>query len=223
MANPIHNPEEFGPEPFPLDDGPAMPGDPFALPPQVRSDAMPSPPEALRRQVARREFLRLERTKTAAETIGRLPEPGTDVVCLLARSFHGFDMLPAVLTLAGCAAEELHAATWAMSDAHGKALLRMLDAGHVRRVSLATGVFFERGRGAIHEILMHGLQARGQRYRAARVHAKVMALRLADGRRLAISGSANFTGNGNIEQMTLSRDDALYAWHVGWINALLDA
>jgi hypothetical protein len=109
------------------------------------------------------------------------------------------------------------------STANATELIELVDAGKIKAVEVVASVYFERQNPAEWRIMHEGLTARGQKIVALRSHAKVIAIALSDGRRLAIESSANLRSCRNLEQIAITNSPDLFAFHAGWIREVIAA
>lgn len=72
-------------------------------------------------------------------------------------------------------------------------------------------------------MLKAGLDRRRQRVAAARTHAKIIGMRMADGRAFVIESSANLRSCRNIEQFVMTQSRSLFDFHEGWMNDVASA
>ena len=180
-----------------------------------------------RRQVSRtvrRDVRDARQAKTAAEAIGKLPTPDEALHLVVSGRFALWHMVPAVLELAAQPIAELRIATLGFSRKNVEALCRLIDEGQIRRAWLLCSHYFKGTSAQVYEFAADEL---GKRPTAAfcslRTHAKVLTIRLTDGRTLTVESSANLRSCKNIEQMTVIGDPAVHAFHAGWIDELFAA
>ncbi|NLY00370.1 MAG: hypothetical protein GXY83_30105, partial [Rhodopirellula sp.] len=84
------------------------------------------------------------RISRAKDCLTRLPDEGESIHIILRGTFRNSDFVDAILQLAAPAvAEELYLATLGLDRKTADGLLRLLDAGTVRRCSLLACVYFE--------------------------------------------------------------------------------
>jgi len=67
------------------------------------------------------------------------------------------------------------------------------------------------------------LTTRGQRVVACLQHAKVVLMQTTDGGAYVVESSANLRSCASIEQITMTHDPALLAFHRQWIDDVLGA
>lgn len=167
----------------------------------------------LRRQITKRDLRRMLREDAAAEQIDRLPEPGEEILLILSGKWHGFDLFGAVLRLAApTTIAEAHVSTLAINKTHARRLEELLAARQIGRITLIVGeVFREHSPSEWAELVrVFGADPKTRTLGATRNHTKLMALRLTDGRTLAIHGSLNLRRCSCYEQASLSADPATY-------------
>jgi hypothetical protein len=102
-------------------------------------------------------------------------------------------------------------------------LLAELDAGRIGEVDFLFSVYFKSNERESCERLAHELASRGHRVVACLTHAKILLLQLSDGRCFTCESSANLRSCSSIEQITMTHDAALFAFHRQWIDELMRA
>jgi hypothetical protein len=178
----------------------------------------------MKRQGAKRQMVEALHRKNAVRDIRELPGEGESLHIICRGNFPLWSVVPATLALATPARiDHLAIATLGFSTSNATDLLQMLDAGQVQAVDIVCSVYFERQNPAEYRIMAEGLSARHQRLIALRSHAKIIAMRLSDGRAFVVESSANLRSCRNIEQITLTQDKALTEFHAAWISAVIDA
>jgi len=175
-----------------------------------------------RRQPTRRQFLDQRRVANAAEQLGRLPAPGETCHCVMRGNFDAFDLIPAIIRMGQEPATELNIATLGFNERNTTKLIELLDAGQVQKLTFICSVYFRsmKDSGRTFRRLVAELEARGQRVRAIRCHAKIQLIETASGA-YVIESSANLRSCHNIEQFTLTHDRALLEFHRAWMLEVL--
>ena len=173
-----------------------------------------------KREPAKRRHRRILREQACASQIGELPEPGEDVVMILTGDWHGWDVLGAVLDLAGGATiERLHIATLGFNRTQGQHLADLIDDGQIGRVTMVVSEIFSEKSigefGTLHRLLV---EERSQSLASTRNHAKLICCQMTDDRRFAIHGSLNLRRCNAFEQMIISHDRELYQFFVDYIE-----
>ncbi|MEM9019951.1 MAG: hypothetical protein AAGC44_05250 [Planctomycetota bacterium] len=177
--------------------------------------------QTLRRTASARSFLDMTGARNAALQLDHLPDTGESVHGIMRGNFAGFDFVPAVLRLAGCAIVELNVATLGFKDVHASELVTLMDAGDVGRVSFICSHFYKSHEGEVYDSLHAALTQRGGRCLAMRCHAKLLLFELADGRHFALEMSANLRSCNNLEQFVFTHDTDLVRFHRGWMDRVL--
>ncbi|GMU22158.1 MAG: hypothetical protein AMXMBFR13_22460 [Phycisphaerae bacterium] len=176
----------------------------------------------LSRRIKKRTMLDATKVPNAARHLQRLPERDEDVHIVFRGNFDAFDLTPAILELAQVNADELLIATLGFNEKGTARLLDLIDTGRVRSVWFLSSVYFQASCRSSFDYLAEGLTARGQRVAARRNHAKVQALKLADGRHIVCEGSANLRSCRNVEQAVITESLALYNFHRSWMAELFE-
>jgi hypothetical protein len=180
------------------------------------ADGLPTP--KLVRSKARRALGIAE----AAALLAHLPQPGESLHVLCTARFDMSDVLNHLVERFGVC-DRLVVATLGYNRRNLLAMLRWLDAGAVRSLTLLSSIFWRAYNKELWAETLAELRKRKQRAACCHCHAKVSALSFASGERFSIEGSANLCGNGSgKEQFVLVNDAELCRWHSVWITALVD-
>jgi len=172
------------------------------------------------RRISKRTAIDATRVANAAKHLQRLPGRDEDIHIAFRGNFDAFDLTPAVLELAQVNAEELLVATLGFNEKGTARLLDLLDTGRIRSCWFLVSVYFQGACRSTFDYLAEQLTRRGQRVAARRNHAKIQALKLADGRCFVIESSANLRSCRNVEQAMLTESPDLYAFHRSWMDEL---
>lgn len=178
-----------------------------------------------RTRQTRRRFRDARREQSAVAAIGELPDTDEALHLLISGRFALWHMVPAMRELSGERIEELRIATLGFSRDNIDALCSMLDAGQIDRVWLLCSHYFK---GTSEEIFTHAQQQLARRpshasFLSRRTHAKLLLLKLPDGRTFTVESSANLRSCKNIEQITILGSPEVYAFHRAWIDELFAA
>lgn len=165
----------------------------------------------------RRSFRQLLQVANAAREIDRLPEPDETHHLIMSGNFNAWDVVPAMLKLADCPAHSLHIATLGFNKRNAAELLDLIDRQQIARVAFVCSCYFRDANKAEFKYLADGLIERGQQIAATRSHAKIIALKLTDGRTATTESSANLRSCRNLEQMTIHGSPDVQDFHAGWI------
>lgn len=172
---------------------------------------------------AARECRDARQIKHAADAIGPIPGPSQAWHLVVGGRWALWDAVPAILDLAAPATiTTLHIATLGFSKLNVMELCRLLDEGKVGEVRLLCSHYFRGTSGGIWELAAAELAERQDRakFLSVRTHAKLLAIKLSDGRTVTVESSANLRSCKNVEQMTVIGDPGVYAFHVAWIDQL---
>ncbi len=181
----------------------------------VEADGVPAP--LLRGAAGNR---RLAALKEAGDILEVLPGPGESLHALMTGRYDLTDLLEVIYSRLGAVAH-LRVATLSFNGHNLLLMKHWLEAGHVRRLSLLYSSFFADHNPEIVLQLAEALEGGKHRHKAARNHCKVVALEMADGRKLSLEGSANLRTNSNREQFALIDGPELHDWHAAWIDEQL--
>lgn len=156
--------------------------------------------------------------------IGILPQPGQAYHLITSKKYSLFHVVEAVLNLASpVTIKYLGVATLGFSRDNLERLMVMLDAGQIGKVDFLYSVFHKSLEKEICGRLTAELTRRGQRVAACLNHAKILLLKLSDGRDFVCESSANLRSCSSIEQLMLTNDPDLLAFHRTWIDELMRA
>jgi hypothetical protein len=179
--------------------------------------------EVFRRQFAKHAVQHSLHVANAAKTMAALPEPGEVIHVLMSGNFAGWDYVPAFLKLAEPATiKVLHVATLGFSERNTHELLTMLDDGRIGNVWFLCSHYMSKQDAHIFTPMAKALTIRGQRIKATRNHAKLMAIELTDGRKFTIDGSMNLRSCRNVEQCNITRSDEVHDFYAGYIRHAIE-
>jgi hypothetical protein len=190
---------------------------PFGRPPEEDEDTagLPLP---TRIKLARR---RAAGIAEAAAVLEHLPAPGESLHAVCTARMDLTDVIGALLERLGTC-DRMMVATLGYNEANLSTMLRWLDSGAVRSLSLVASIFFRSHKGDLWANTLANFHNRRQRAACCHSHCKVAALGFASGCKLTIEGSANLCGNGSgREQFALINDAGLHDWHARWIDQLV--
>lgn len=165
---------------------------------------------------------RSEGARNAIESLSEIPNPTTAIHTIISGRFALWDYVPAVIQLGGTI-ESLYLATLGFSRKNMAELSAMLDAGQIGSVSLICSHYFKGTSNGIYEFAAEQLSARGQRFLSIRTHAKIVLIKLADGRTITLESSANLRSCKNIEQVFIAGLPDLHRFHSTWMDELFRA
>jgi len=178
----------------------------------------------LLRATQKRRMVSALQSRNAVAEIAELPGPEESLHLVCRGNFPLWQIVPAVLTMAGAAIiEHLAIGTLGFSKQNAAELFDLIDGGKVRSVSIVASVYFQRQNPSEYKIMAEGLADRGQKIVAIRSHAKVIAMELSDGRGFTVESSANLRSCRNLEQLTLTQSVDLTRFHAGWIQEVIAA
>jgi hypothetical protein len=174
------------------------------------------------RTADKRVMLDARRLQNALDTIGRLPDKGESFHIVTWKRFSLWHVVKATLALAKpVTISRLTVATLGFSKDNLDELLQLLDCGDIGRVDFLYSVYFKSNERQSCERLTHELTTRGHRVVAMLTHAKVLLVELTDGRGFTVESSANLRSCASIEQITMTQDADLTAFHRKWIDEIL--
>lgn len=174
-----------------------------------------------RRPRSRRVIDLREQADAARRLVCPLPRPGESVHALLSGEFILAALIPAVLDELGQPAA-LTVSTLGLNDTTIDLLCRELETGRLRRCNLVLSHYFQQADREQCARAVHRMREAGQAVGVLRCHAKLMLFQPAKGRdRYVIETSANLRSAVCLEQLTLTNDPELYAFHGAWIDQVL--
>jgi hypothetical protein len=179
-------------------------------------DGLPAP------HVARAAARRQAQLAEADDALAVLPGPGEAVHCLMTGRYDLMHVIVRLIDKMG-AVEALRLATLCYNGRNLAEMVRLLDSGAVRRLTLLCSSFFRDHNKGLWAATLEELRPRGGRAAAGRSHAKVVTFAFASGRRLTLEGSANLRSNANREQLLIADGAGLHDWHAAWIEDMVTA
>ena len=180
------------------------------------------------RQVEKRLYIDGLKKQALTELVQELPLPNTDLYIISngsggtfnlydedAKAFEFGHFIPVILGMLGGTGATVYISTWTMNRAHALNLLELCDQGGIARLAVMTDPYFLRRESAVANELVSGIRSRGQRFRAFKNHAKVLAIANADNSRFCtVYASANLSSQPRVENFVLSTDPGLYHFTV---------
>lgn len=170
------------------------------------------------------EFRDMRKVDNAAAAIGRIPND-TDVFHLVVAGKHSlWNMVQAVLKMAAPATiETLHIATLGFSRNSISEMTDLLDSGAIGRLVLLCSHYFRCTSDGIWEQAAAEFAKRhNAKLITIRSHAKILAMKLTDGKTVTIEASANLRSCKSIEHATVFGQPGAREFHAGWIEAMAD-
>lgn len=182
----------------------------------------------IRRPARRRAFNALH-VANLAKALERLPAAGETWHIVCKGNWPAWAMVPRAIELAAAGGQGqrvrwLGIATLGFSRDNADELLGLLDDGTVARADLLYSCYFKTNEDTLTSYLEHAIRQRGQRCKAIRTHAKIIAMDLettAGPAALVVESSANLRSCRNVEQFTITNDAGLLAFHRDWIDQLV--
>lgn len=190
---------------------------------ELETDRMPAA-RALRVS-ARRRYERVAKAQALADVVPEAPGPGEQIHLVSESKYDFGTWIPQIIGWVDTV-DELYCSTWVASQKNVVDLVALWDAGKIPRgkVSVLTGKFFKRRETSVYCLMLDAIRERGGRFRALYNHAKVLLLaNAAKNAWFTVEGSANLTGNPQVEQYVITNDRELYQWHREWMEELLTA
>jgi len=161
----------------------------------------------------------LRNVPNAVALVKPLPRPGEVVHAIMGGDFACWDLVPAILDLAGRPTEELFIATLGFNAQNSWHLCQLLDQGAIRRAHILASDYFAKADSSTFREAKTQLQARGATLASTRNHAKVIGM--AFGRdAYVVEGSANMRSCNNLEQITMTNNRTLFEFHRRWIQSI---
>ena len=155
----------------------------------------------------------------AVALIKPLPRRGEVIHAVMGGDFAAWDLVPAILDLAGRPTEELFIATLGFNAQNSWHLCQLLDQGAIRRAHILASDYFAKADSSTFREAKTQLQARGATLASTRNHAKVIGM--AFGRdAYVVEGSANMRSCNNLEQITMTNNRTLFEFHRRWIQSI---
>ena len=176
-----------------------------------------------RRRAAKRAYENLLFQRAAEKQIGRMPDPAETIHMVVSAAFRTVDLLPAWLAFKAHAIEQLFVATLSYSRDNLDTILELHDRGQVKDFALVLSVYFRANEPDLFAYSKEQLHKRGCRLVACQNHCKVIAAQFADGTAYVAEGSANLRSHSTTENIALTNDAALFAFHKAWMEQLLSS
>jgi hypothetical protein len=204
---------DFDPESF-LDEDYQESG-PVEINPQEKSQF------ARVKRFKRPRLVAYEYAEALADDVGMIDEDET-IYAILSGNFIAGDFIEAYLVRHNLFADELLIATLSMSKANVDSLKNLQTGGFVASLDLlVSDYFFSHERRNITEYLIQELATDNFRFAAAGLHTKITLIKTEE-RYLVLTGSANLRSSGNLEQLTILNNKAIFEFNKRWMCDLME-
>lgn len=161
------------------------------------------------------------RLKAVKDVIQSLPEPGEYRHMIVFKDFIGFDVLPAMLEMAGAARyAEVYMTSLGIGMENLQQLRAMFKAKQItpKTLKLLVSDYFRRGAdNPIWDQCKLDAKEYGYGVRSARNHSKLILGKIGSAHYVTES-SSNFRSCQAIEQFTITQSAELYQFHKAWID-----
>jgi len=169
--------------------------------------------------VERRRFYDLRNVPNAVELIRPLPKRRETIHAIMGGDFTAWDLVPAILNLAGKPARAFFAATLGFNAQNSHHLCQLMAAGEIQAATVLCSDYFAKADAKTYAEAKAKLAKVGGVLNSTRNHAKILALDFgADA--YVVEASANLRSCNNLEQIALSNDRALFDFHRSWISSV---
>lgn len=149
-------------------------------------------------------------------------EDGDRYFAILSGKFIFGDMIEAYLFERDHVADEILIATLSMSQNNCDSLAGIIDAGRVKRLGLILSTYWYavEMKRRVGYLVEHLSRAPEFHWAAISLHTKIVMLREGD-RHYVMHGSANLRSCGQLEQVVIERNEALYHFNRAWMEKVL--
>ena len=169
----------------------------------------------------KRSRRRMAMLAEARDVVPYLPEAGESLHGLMTGRFDLMHLIVVIVEMKPVALARMRLATLSFNGRNLSEMLRLLDSGKTKQLSLVCSKFFAEHDKDLFEETLQEFHKRGQLVAAPRSHAKVVCLEFTDGTKLVAEGSPNLRTNSNVEQIFIANDTGLHDWHAQWIDQLV--
>jgi hypothetical protein len=169
----------------------------------------------------KRSRRRMAMLAEARDVVPYLPEAGESLHGLMTGRFDLMHLIVVIVEMKPVALARMRLATLSFNGRNLSEMLRLLDTGKTKRLSLICSKFFAEHDKDLFEETLREFHQRGQLVAAPRSHCKVVCMEFESGEKLVLEGSANLRTNSNREQFFLVHDAGLHDWHAAWFDELL--
>ena len=167
----------------------------------------------------KRTYQNLLKLKAALDLLGDLPDPNETIHMVVAGNFRTWDLVPAMLSLKKpLPIIELYLATLSYNRDTLNELIDLIDESRIGLVTLITSVYDRANDPDRFNFARDELTSRGHRILAMRNHCKLILASFSDGTFYVSESSANLRSHSTTEQIALTNDTGLYAFHRQWME-----
>ncbi len=167
----------------------------------------------------RRSFETLERSRKCSRQLGRLPEPGEAIHCVLNGSYALFEFIPAIIDLGKTPIDRLDIATLGFSRKNIDALVGLEADGLLAHVRMLCSHYFSAADSEIYDHALEAFAPSKWQLLPMRTHSKLLLIQSGKSH-YTVESSANLRSCHNVEQATIINDPNLYHFHRQWIDTL---
>ena len=165
----------------------------------------------------------LRRQDAARGHIGPLPAAGHESLLILTGDYHGWDIVTAVIEMAGEPVAHLRLATLGFNKTQATDLAARIDAGQIVRLTMLVSNMFSEVNRSEYNLLAGLLGERGQTITTGQNHCKLFLWHFADGRKFYAHGSLNLRRCNAFEQIAIGQDEATHDFLAGYIDKVAPA
>ncbi len=164
-----------------------------------------------------RRLYDLRHVPNAVELLSPLPKPGETIHAIMGGDFAAWDLVPAIISMAGLRVEELHIATLGFNAQNADHLARLIANGQVGHAVVLCSDYFAKSDAVTFREAKAKLEAVGSKLVSTKNHAKVLAVDFVSCG-YVVESSANLRSCKNLEQIAVTNDRALLEFHRRWIQ-----
>jgi hypothetical protein len=172
--------------------------------------------------VERRRFYDLRNVPNAVELIRPLPGRRETIHAIMGGDFTAWDLVPAMLNLAGKPARAFFAATLGFNAQNSHHLFQLMGAGEIQAATVLCSDYFAKADAKTYAEAKAKLAKVGGVLNSTRNHAKILALDFGTDA-FVVEASANLRSCNNLEQIAISNDRELFEFHRLWISSIATA
>lgn len=177
--------------------------------------------KATRTAAAKRKYLNALRVANCMKVIApHMPQPGEALHCVFKGNNDGFDILPAIIEIAGGTVGAVAIATLGFNRRNFEALTELITAGTIEpEVLFVCSVLHEARDPELCNEMAEMIRGNGGSFVAVRSHCKVITVEAGDNF-YSIESSANLRSCRMAEQFVVSNDPELLQFHRHWMTEI---
>jgi hypothetical protein len=147
-----------------------------------------------------------------------MPKPNDMILCLCQGKFDYFQILPFLAGKYGVI-EECYLSTWTMNDVNVDELIKLIDNQQILKPNLFVGEYLFQREPHVFSKIQNYFNKNKYQFKVFKNHAKIINCKINDNY-YVILGSANFTSNPRLENLTINNNKESYDFIKNYLDGI---